>query len=156
MWTPLSSWGCGWRWVCVETPLHTQTHHRFTLISSVCAMAHVTNTKLGTKVDYHSNEEDAEHGKRRLKVCASLPSPPSLPFLPTLSHAMQAMILSETNSNSPVLVHKNAEERQTLLHSQTHPIQVLMVRLCSVWPTLSFWCIKFQIERPSLFAIPSL
>ena len=54
-------------------------------------MAHVTRSKLGTKVEYHSKEEDAEHGKRRLKVCDSLPSPPSLPFLPTLSHAMQAM-----------------------------------------------------------------
>ena len=42
-------------------------------------------------MEYHSKEEDAEHGKRRLKVCDSLPSPPSLPFLPTLSHAMQAM-----------------------------------------------------------------
>ena len=74
-------------------------------------MAHVTPTKLGTKVEYHSKEE---HGKRRLKVCDSLPSPPSLPFLPTLSHAMQAMVLSVTNSNSPVLVHKNDEERQML------------------------------------------
>ena len=77
-------------------------------------MAHVTHAKLGTKVEYHSKEEDAEHGKRSLKVCDSLPSPPSLPFLPTLSHAMQAMILSVTNSNSPVLVHKNDEEQQTL------------------------------------------
>ena len=48
-------------------------------------MAHVTHTKLGTKVEYHSKEEDAKHGKRRLKVCDSLPSPP---------------------------VHKNDEERQ--------------------------------------------
>ena len=37
-----------------------------------------------------------------------------------------------------------------------HLIQVMMVCVCSVWPTLSIWCIKFQIERPSLFAIPSL
>ena len=36
------------------------------------------------------------------------------------------------------------------------PIQGMMIRLCSVWPTLSIWCIKFQIEGPSLFAIPSL
>ena len=28
------------------------------------------------------------------------------------------------------------------------------MRLCSVWPTLSIWCKKFQIEGPSLFAIP--
>ena len=31
-----------------------------------------------------------------------------------------------------------------------------MLRVCSVWPTLRVWCIKFQIEGPSLFAIPSL
>ena len=31
-----------------------------------------------------------------------------------------------------------------------------MVRVCSVWPTLSIWCVKFQIEGPSLFAIPSI
>ena len=30
------------------------------------------------------------------------------------------------------------------------------MQVCSVWPTLSIWCIKFQIEGPSLFAIPSL
>ena len=40
------------------------------------------------------------------------------------------------------------------LHSQVHPIQETMVHMCSVWPTLSVWCIKFQIEGPSLFAIP--
>ena len=34
-----------------NTHTHTHTHHRFTLISSVCAMAHVTHTKLGAKVD---------------------------------------------------------------------------------------------------------
>ena len=74
----------------------------------------MTHTKLGTIVEYHSKEEDAEHGKIRLKVCDSLPSPPSLPFLPTFSHAIQAMVLSVTNSNSPVLVHKDDEERQAL------------------------------------------
>ena len=74
----------------------------------------MTHTKLRTIVEYHSKEEDAEHGKRRLKVWDSLPSPASLPFLTTLSHAMQAMVLSVTSSNSPVLVHKNDEERQTL------------------------------------------
>ena len=42
------------------------------------------------------------------------------------------------------------------LQSQVHPIQGMMVRVCSVWPTLSVWCVKFQIEGPSLFAIPSL
>ena len=42
------------------------------------------------------------------------------------------------------------------LHSQVHPIQQTMVYVCSVWPTLSVWCIKFPIEGPSLFAIPSL
>ena len=42
------------------------------------------------------------------------------------------------------------------LHSQVHPIQQTMVHVCSVWPTLSVWCIKFQIEGPLLFAIPSL
>ena len=42
------------------------------------------------------------------------------------------------------------------LHSQVHPIQGMMVRVCSVWPTLRVWCTKFQIEGPSLFAIPSL
>ena len=68
-----------------------------TLISSVCAMAHVTHTKLRTKVEYHSKEEDAEHGKRRLKVCDSLPSPP--PFLSSLP-SLIAMVLSVTNSNS--------------------------------------------------------
>ena len=25
-----------------------------------------------------------------------------------------------------------------------------MVQVCSVWPTLSIWCVKFQIEGPSL------
>ena len=38
------------------------------------------------------------------------------------------------------------------LQSQVHPIQEMMVRVCSVWPTLSVWCVKFQIEGPSLFA----
>ena len=42
------------------------------------------------------------------------------------------------------------------LQSQVHPIRGMMVRVCSVWPTLSVWCVKFQIEGPSLFAIPSL
>ena len=42
------------------------------------------------------------------------------------------------------------------LHSQVRPIPGMMVRVCSVWPTLSIWCIKFQIEGPSLFAIPSI
>ena len=42
------------------------------------------------------------------------------------------------------------------LHSQVHPIQGMMVRVCSVWPTLRLWCTKFQIEGTSLFAIPSL
>ena len=42
------------------------------------------------------------------------------------------------------------------LRSQVRPIQGMMVRVCSVWPTLSIWCIKFGIEGPSLFAIPSL
>ena len=42
------------------------------------------------------------------------------------------------------------------LHLQVRPIPGMMVRVCSVWPTLSIWCIKFQIEGPSLFAIPSL
>ena len=83
-----------------HTHTHTHTHTPQVYINpSVCAMAHVTHTKLGTKVEYHSKEEDAEHGKRRLKVCDSLPSPASLPFLPTLSHAIQAMVLSVTNSN---------------------------------------------------------
>ena len=40
--------------------------------------------------------------------------------------------------------------------AQGRTIQGMMVRLCSVWPTLSIWCKKFQIEGPSLFAIPSL
>ena len=40
------------------------------------------------------------------------------------------------------------------LHSQVRPIQGMMVSVCSVWPTLSIWCIKFGIEGPSLFAIP--
>ena len=31
-----------------------------------------------------------------------------------------------------------------------------MVRVCSVWPTLPVWCIKFEVQGPSLFAIPSL
>ena len=42
------------------------------------------------------------------------------------------------------------------LHSHVHPIQETMVHVCSVCPTLSVWGIKFQIEGPSLFAIPSL
>ena len=83
-----------------RTQEHTHTHTPQVYINpSVCVMAHVIHTKLGTKVEYHSKEEDAEHGKRRLKVCDSLPSPPSLPFFPTLSHAIQAMVLSVTNSN---------------------------------------------------------
>ena len=42
------------------------------------------------------------------------------------------------------------------LQSQVHPIQGMMVPVCSVWPTLRVWCVKFHIEGPSLFAIPSL
>ena len=42
-----------------------------------------------------------------------------------------------------------------LLHSQVLPIQGMMVRVCSEWPTLSVLCVKFQIEGPSLFTIPS-
>ena len=41
------------------------------------------------------------------------------------------------------------------LHSHEHPIQGIMVRVCSVWPTLITWMKKFHIEGPSLFAIPS-
>ena len=38
-----------------------------------------------------------------------------------------------------------------------HPSpSLLRGMMCSVWPTLSVWCVKFQIEGPSLFAIPSL
>ena len=33
------------------------------------------------------------------------------------------------------------------LHSQVRPIQGMMVRVCSVWNTLSSWCVKFGIER---------
>ena len=44
-----------------------------------------------------------------------------------------------------------------IAHCQSvHPIQEKMVRVCSVWPTLSIWCKEFHIEGPSLFAIPSL
>ena len=32
------------------------------------------------------------------------------------------------------------------LHSQVRPILGMMVRVCSVWPTLSIWCIKFGIH----------
>ena len=42
------------------------------------------------------------------------------------------------------------------LYSQVHPIEGMMVRVCSVWPTLSLRCKKFEIEGPSLFAIASL
>ena len=41
------------------------------------------------------------------------------------------------------------------LRSQVHPIQGMMVRVCSVWSTLPVWCLKFQVQGPSLFAIPS-